>query len=482
MNTKSNSISYTKKFKWAENAGENNQLKIVEDEGETISQREIRLLDEIGFKGQKDNQTESELIRASDFNFIFYSISKEFKTIQDLAITVNQTFNNVVSDLSSLDYRLEVVETWKSDHETKYNTLNTQVSDHSSKIKTLETWKPQISKQVSDHISNTNTMINSVRTKNNEQDQKLKELSDQDTVINSSMANFNTKVTQVENKTQTLNVRVNDLNNNIQMVKDRVSFIKSDTSKFWVNVPEKLEIDSTYRKVWMKDNSDNSTTELTDKNLFISKIDSGSRTTSVRVTSDQITMTELKVVGGSSQLNTDTITVKKIKEWDEAVRDVKKVNVNELLKTLMGEIRITSKWEKVYESSNSYSSSSNRKNFSDSGLSDHIVYMKIGFMNSNIRTHFTNIIYNPSNDVDYKQTFTLQVWNNSHSTDSPKGDRQIITFRVYDGVVEIKDAIRVYNASSVTDWRVTEIKIYKWVTRLVTNSSSGGGSGYTTTE
>ena len=479
MNTKSNSISYTKKFKWAENAGSTNQLRIVENEGETTSQREIRLLDESGFKGQKDNQAESELIRASDFNFIFYSISKEFKTIQDLAVDINQTFNNVVSDLSGLDYRLKVVETWKNDHETKYDTLNTQVSDHSSKIKTLEDWKPQISRQVSDHISNTNTMINSVRTKNNEQDQKLKELSDQDTVINSSMANFNTKVTQVENKTQTLNTRVDNLNDNVQMVKDRVSFIKSDASKFWVNVPEKLEIDSTYRKVWMKDNSDNSTTELTDKNLFISKIDSGSRTTSVRVTSDQITMTELKIVDKSPQSNTGIITGKKIKEWDEAVRDIKKVNVDELLRSLMKKISITGGWEKVYESSNSYTNSSKSKGFSDSNLNDQLSYIRIGFTNSRLRTHYTNVIYNTKDDVDYKQIFTFQVWNDGNSVDTPNGDRQIITFRCYDGVVEIKDALRVYDGSAVGDWKVTEIKIYKWVTKLVTDSSGGGGHSST---
>lgn len=479
MNTKSNSISYTKKFKWAENAGLTNQLKIVENEEETTSQREIRLLDESGFKGQKDNQAESELIRASDFNFIFYSISKEFKTIQDLAITVNQTFNNVVSDLSGLDYRLKTVETWKSDHETKYDTLNTQVSDHSSKIKTLETWKPQISKQVSDHISNTNTMIGSVRIKNNEQDQKLKELSDQNTVINSSMANFNTKVTQVENKTQTLNVRVDNLNDNVQMIKNRVSFIKSDTSRFWIDVPKKLEIDSTYRKVWMKDDSDNSTTELTDKNLFISKIDPGFRTTSVRVTSDQITMTELKVVDGSPQSNVDIITGKKIKEWDEAVSDVKKINVDELLRSLMKKISITGNWEKVYESSNSYSNSSKSKNFLDSNLSDEISYIRVGFTNSKLRSHYTNIIYNTKDDVDYKQTFTFQVWDSSNSVDIPNGDRQIITFKCYDGTVEIKDALRMYDGSAVNDWKITEIKIYKWVTKLVTDSSGGGGHSST---
>ena len=469
MNTKSNSISYTKKFKWAENAGSTNQLRIVEDEGETISQREIRLLDESGFKGQKNNQAESELIRASDFNFIFYSISKEFKTIQDLAVDINQTFNNVVSDLSGLDYRLKTVEIWKGNHETKYNTLNTLVNEHSNKIKTLEDWKPQISKQVSDHISNTNQMIDSVRIKNNEQDQKLKELSDQNTVINSSMTNFNTKVTQVENKTQALNVRVNNLNDNVQMVKDRVSFIKSDTSKFWIDVPEKLGIDSTYRKVWMKDDSDNSTTELTDKNLFISKIGSGSQTTSVRVTSDQITMTELKVVDGSSQLNTDTITVKKIKEWDEAVRDIKKVNVDELLRSLMKKISITGDWEKVYELSNSYTSSSKSKVFSDFNFNNQLSYMRIGFTNSKFKTHYTNIIYNTKDDVDYKQIFTFQVWDNSDSVDTPNGDRQIITFKCYDGTVEIKDALRVYNGSAVNDWKITEIKIYKWVTKLVTD-------------
>ena len=475
MNTKSNSISYTKKFKWAENAGENNQLKIVENEGETISQREIRLLDGSGFKGQKNNQAESELIRASDFNFIFYSISKEFKTIQDLAITVNQTFNNVVSDLLGLDYRLKAVETWKSDHKTKYDTLNTQVSDHSSKIKTLETWKPQISKQVSDHISNTNTMINSVRTKNNEQDQKLKELSDQDTVINSSMANFNTKVTQVENKTQTLNTRVDNLNNNVQMVKDRVSFIKSDTSKFWIDVPEKLEIDSTYRKVWMKDNSDNSTTELTDKNLFISKIDSGSQTTSVRVTSDQITMTELKVVNGSSQLNTDTITGKKIKEWDEAVRDIKKISIDNILE----KIRVKSGWKRLYNVSKNYADASTTFSFSDPNNQEGLYYIKIKFTNSINSNHFTSLIYNRSNDIDYKQTFTLEVWNNSNGNDSAQGDRQLITFRCHDGKIEIADAIRVYDASSVTDWRITEVWIDEWVTTLTTSSSGGGG--HTTT-
>ena len=475
MNTKSNSISYTKKFKWAENAGENNQLKIIENEGETISQREIRLLDESGFKGQKDNQAESELIRASDFNFIFYSISKEFKTIQDLAITVNQTFNNVVSDLSGLDYRLKAVETWKSDHETKYDTLNTQVSDHSSKIKTLEAWKPEISKQVSGHISNTNTMINSVRTKNNEQDQKLKELSDQNTVINSSMANFNTKVTQVENKTQTLNTRMNNLNDNIQTVKDRVSFIKSDTSKFWVNVPEKLEIDSTYRKVWMKDNSDNSTTELTDKSLSISKIDSGFQTTSVRVTSDQITMTELKEVDGSPQSNTDTITVKKIKEWDEAVRDIKKVNIDNILER----IKVESGWKRLYNVSKNYADASTTFSFSDPSKQRGLYYIKIKFTNSENWHHFTSLIYNSFNDIDYKQTFTLEVWNNSSGNDSPQGDRELITFRCHDGRIQIADAIKVYNASSVTDWRITEVSIDEWVTTLITSSSGGGG--HTTT-
>lgn len=475
MNTKSNSISYIKKFKWAENAGENNQLKIVEDEEETISQREIRLLDESGFKGQKNNQAESELIRASDFNFIFYSISKEFKTIQDLAITVNQTFNNVVSDLSGLDYRLKAVETWKSDHETKYDTLNTQVSDHSSKIKTLETWKPQISKQVSDHISNTNTMINSVRTKNNEQDQKLKELSDQDTVINSSMANFNTKVTQVENKTQTLNTRVNNLNDNVQMVKDRVSFIKSDTSKFWIDVPEKLEIDSTYRRVWMKDNSDNSTTELTDKNLFISKIDFSSQTTSVRITSDQITMTELKVVNESPQLNADTITVKKIKKWDEAVRDIKKVSIDNILKR----IEVVSGWKRLYNVSKNYADASTTLSFSDPSKQEKLYYIKIKFTNSVNSNHFTSLIYNKSNDIDYKQTFTLEVWNNSNGNDSAQGDRQLITFRCHDGRIEIADAIRVYDASRVTDWHITEVWIDEWVTTLTTSSSSGGGHSTT---
>lgn len=475
MNTKSNSISYTKKFKWAENAGENNQLKIVENEGETISQRKIRLLDGSGFKGQKDNQAESELIRASDFNFIFYSISKEFKTIQDLAITVNQTFNNVVSDLSGLDYRLKVVETWKSNHETKYDTLNIQVSDHETRVRALETWKPEISKQVSDHISNTNTMINSVRTKNNEQDQKLKELSDQNTVINSSMANFNAKVTQVENKTQALNVRVGNLNDNVQMVKDRVSFIKSDASRFWIDVPEKLEIDSTYRKFWMKDNSNNSITELTDKNLFISKINSDSRTTSVRVTSDQITMTELKVVDGSPQSNTDTITGKKIKEWDEAVRDIKKVSIDNILKR----IKVESGWKRLYNVSKNYADASTTFSFSDPSKQEELYYIKIKFTNSVNSNHFTSLIYNRLNDIDYKQTFTLEVWANSDGNSSAQGDRQLITFRCHDGKIEIADAIRVYDASSVTDWCITEVWIDEWVTTLTTSSSDGGG--HTTT-
>ena len=475
MNTKSNSISYTKKFKWAENAGENNQLKIVEDEGETISQREIRLLDEIGFKGQKDSQTESELIRASDFNFIFYSISKEFKTIQDLTIEINQTFNDVVSDLSGLDYRLKTVETWKSDYETKYDTLNTQVSDHETRVRALETWKPEISKQVSDHISNTSTMINSVRTKNNEQDQKLKELSDQNTVINSSMANFNTKVTQVENKTQTLNVRVDNLNDNVQMVKDRVSFIESDTSKFWVNVPEKLEIDSTYRKIWMRDNSDNSTTKLTDKDLFISKTDLGFRTTSVRVTSDQITMVELKVVDGSPQSNVDTITVKKIKEWDEAVRDIKKVNIDDILE----KIKVKSEWKRLYNVSKNYADASTTFSFPDPDKLKGLYYIKIKFTNSVNSNHFTSLIYNRSNDVDYKQTFTLEVWSDSDGNNSAQGDRQLITFKCYDGRVEIVDAIKVYDASSVTEWRITEVWIDEWITTLTTSSSDGGG--HTTT-
>ena len=476
MNTKSNSISYTKKFKWAENAGKDNQLKIVENEGETISQREIRLLDEIGFKGQKNNQAESELIRASDFNFIFYSISKEFKSIQDLTVEINQTFNNVVSDLSGLDYRLKTVEIWKNDYQTKYDTLNTQVSEHSSKIKTLEDWKPEIFKQVSDHISNTNTMINSVRTKNNEQDQKLKELSDQNTVINSSMANFNTKVIQVENKTQTLNTRVGNLNDNIQMVKDRVSFIKSDASKFWVNVPEKLEIDSTYRKIWMKDDSNNSTTELTDKNLFISKINPGSQTTSVRVTSDEITMIELKIVDGSSQLNTDTITGKKIKEWDEAVRNIKKVSIDNILER----IKVESKWKRLYNKSKNYVDASTTFYFSDPSNEEKLYYIKIKFTNSVNSNHFTSLIYNSFHDIDYKQTFTLEVWSNSNGNNSAQGDRQLITFRCYDGKIEIADAIRVYDASNVTDWRITEVWIDEWVTTLTT-SSSDGGDGHTTT-
>ena len=471
MNTKSNSISYTKKFKWAENAGSTNQLKIVENEKETTSQREIRLLDESGFKGQRDNQAESELIRASDFNFIFYSISKEFKTIQDLAVDINQTFNNVVSDLSGLDYRLKIVETWKNDHQTKYDTLNTLVSEHSSKIKELEDWKPQISKQVSDHISNTNQMIGSVRIKNNEQDQKLKELSDQNTVINSSMANFNAKVTQVENKTQALNVRVDNLNDNVQMVKDRVSFIKSDASKFWINVPEKLEIDSTYRKVWMKDDSDNSTTELTDKNLFISKTDSGLRTTSVRVTSDQITMTELKVVDKSPQLNTNTITGEKIKEWDEAVRHIKKVSIDNILER----IKVESGWKRLYNVSKNYVDASTTFSFSDPSKQEELYYIKIKFTNSVNSNHFTSLIYNRSNDIDYKQTFTLEVWANSDGNSSAQGDRQLITFKCYDGRIEIADAIRVYNTLSVTDWRITEVWIDEWITTLVTNSSGGGG-------
>ena len=471
MNTKSNSISYTKKFKWAENAGSTNQLKIVENEKETTSQREIRLLDESGFKGQRDNQAESELIRASDFNFIFYSISKEFKTIQDLAVDINQTFNNVVSDLSGLDYRLKIVETWKNDHQTKYDTLNTLVSEHSSKIKELEDWKPQISKQVSDHISNTNQMIGSVRIKNNEQDQKLKELSDQNTVINSSMANFNAKVTQVENKTQALNVRVDNLNDNVQMVKDRVSFIKSDASKFWINVPEKLEIDSTYRKVWMKDDSDNSTTELTDKNLFISKTDSGLRTTSVRVTSDQITMTELKVVDKSPQLNTNTITGEKIKEWDEAVRHIKKVSIDNILER----IKVESGWKRLYNVSKNYVDASTTFSFSDPSKQEELYYIKIKFTNSVNSNHFTSLIYNRSNDIDYKQTFTLEVWANSDGNSSAQGDRQLITFKCYDGRIEIADAIRVYNTLSVTDWRITEVWIDRWITTLVTNSSGGGG-------
>ena len=470
MNTKANSISYTKKFKWAEDAGSTNQLKIVENEEETVSQREVRLLDEIGFKGQKDNQTESELIRASDFNFIFYSISKEFKSIQDLTIKINQTFNDVVGDLSVLDYRFKVVETWKNDHQTKYDTLSTQVSDHETRVRALETWKPGISKQVSDHISNTNTMINSVRTKNNEQDQKLKELSDQNTVINSSMANFNTKVTQVENKTQTLNVRVNNLNDNVQMVKDRVSFIKSDTSGFRVDVPEKLEIDSTYRKIWMKNNSDNSTTELTDESLFISKINLNSRTTSVKVTSDEIIMTELKVVNGSPQLDTDTITGKKIKEWDEAVRCIKKMSIDDILK----KIRVESGWKRLYNVSKNYADASTTFYFSDPSKQEELYYIKIKFTNNVGSNHFTSLIYNRSNDIDYKQTFTLEVWTNSDGNSSAQGDRQLITFKCHDGRIEIADAIRVYDTSKVTDWRITEVWIDEWVTTLITSSDDEG--------
>lgn len=479
MNTKSNSISYTKKFKWAENAGENNQLKIVEDEEETISQREIRLLDESGFKGQKDNQAKSELIRASDFNFIFYSISKEFKTIQDLAITVNQTFNNVVSDLSGLDYRLKAVEIWKKNHETKYNTLNTLVSEHSSKIKELEDWKPQISKQVSDHISNTNTMIDSVRIKNNEQDTKLKELSDQATVTTSSVANLKNEVDDTKKKVNILQVSTDSLSNNVQTIKNQTKFISSDPSRFNLEVPgtSNLTINSSDPKIKM--GWSNHTNEIKPQEISLSTVELGNDISTIFIKSNEIQMVDLKLVGGKSESLVNSITSEKIKTWDNAVIQVKKVNVDELLRSLMEKISITGDWEKVYESSNSYSSSSKSKGFSDSNLNDQLSYIRVGFTNSRLRTHYTNVIYNTKDDVDYKQTFTFQVWNDSNSVDTPNGDRQIITFKCYDGTVEIKDALRMYDGSAVGDWKVTEIKIYKWVTKLVTDLSGGGGHSST---
>ena len=479
MNTKSNSISYTKKFKWAENAGSTNQLRIVENEGETTSQREIRLLDESGFKGQKDNQAESELIRASDFNFIFYSISKEFKSIQDLAITVNQTFNNVVSDLSDLDYRLKVVETWKSDHETKYDTLNTQVSDHETRVRALETWKPGISKQVSDHISNTNTMINSVRIKNNEQDQKLKELSDQDTVINSSVANLKSEVDQAKKEVNRLQVSTDSLSNNVQTIKNQTKFISSDSSRFNLEVPgtSNLTINSSDPKIKM--GWSNHTNEIKPQEINLTTVDLGKNTSTIFIKSNEIQMVDLKIVGDKPESLVNSITSEKIKTWDNAVTQVKKVNVDELLRSLMKKISITSGWEKVYESSNSYSSSSKSKGFSDSNFSDQLSYIRVGFTNSKLKTHYTNIIYNTKDDVDYKQTFTFQVWNDNNSVDTPNGDRQIITFKCYDGTVEIKDALRMYDGSAVNDWKITEIKIYKWVTKLVTDSSGGGGHSST---
>ena len=479
MNTKSNSISYTKKFKWAENAGENNQLKIVENEEETISQREIRLLDEVGFKGQKDNQTESELIRASDFNFIFYSISKEFKTIQDLAVDINQTFNNVVSDLSGVDYRLKAVETWKSDHETKYNTLNTLVNEHSNKIKTLEDWKPQISKQVSDHISNTNTMINSVRTKNNEQDQKLKELSDQSTVTTSSVANLKSEVDNTKKKVNILQVSTDSLSNNVQTIKNQTKFISPDSSRFNLEVPgtSNLTINSSDPKIKM--GWSNHTNEIKPQEISLSTVELGNNTSTIFIKSNEIQMVDLKIVDNKPKSLVNSITSEKIKTWDNAVTQVKKVNVDELLRSLMKKISITGGWEKVYESSNSYTNSSKSKGFSDSDLSDEISYIKIGFTNSRLKTHYTNVIYNTKDDVDYKQIFTFQVWNDSDSVDTPNGDRQIITFKCYDGTVEIKDALRVYDGSAVGDWKVTELKIYRWVTKLVTDSSGGGGHSTT---
>ena len=469
MNTKSNSISYTKKFKWAENAGSTNQLRIVENEGETTSQREIRLLDESGFKGQKDNQAESELIRASDFNFIFYSISKEFKTIQDLAVDINQTFNNVVSDLSVLDYRLEVVETWKSDHESKYNTLNTQVSDHETRVRALETWKPEISKQVSDHISNTNTMINSVKVKNNEQDQKLKELSDQNIVINSSVANLKSEVDNTKKKVNILQVSTDSLSNNVQTIKNQTKFISSDPSRFNLEVPgtSNLTINSSDPKIKM--GRSNHTNEIKPQEINLTTVELGKNTSTIFIKSNEIRMAELKVVDDKPESLVNSITSEKIRTWDNAVTQVKKVNVDELLRSLMKKISITSGWEKVYESSDSYSSSSKSKSFSDYNLSDQLSYIRIEFTNSKLRTHCTNIIYNTKDDVDYRQIFTFQVWSDSNSADTPNGDRQIITFKCYDGTVEIKDALRVYNGSAVNDWKITEIKIYKWVTKLVTD-------------
>lgn len=475
MNTKSNSISYTKKFKWAENAGSTNQLKIVENEGETTSQREIRLLDESGFKGQKDNQAESELIRASDFNFIFYSISKEFKTIQDLAVDINQTFNNVVSDLLVLDYRLEVVKTWKNDYETKYNTLNTLVSEHSSKIKTLEDWKPQISKQVSDHISNTNTMIGSVRIKNNEQDTKLKELSNQATVTTSSVANLKSEVDDTKKKVNILQVSTDSLSNNVQTIKNQTKFISSDPSRFNLEVSgtSNLTINSSDPKIKM--GWSNHTNEIKPQEISLTTVKLGKNTSGISIKSNEIQMIDLKVVDNKPESLVNSITSEKIKAWDNAVTQVKKMNVDELLETLMEKISITGGWEKVYESSSSYSSSSKSKSFSDSNLNDELSYIRIGFTNSRFKTHYTNIIYNTKDDVDYKQIFTFQVWNDSNSVDTPNGDRQIITFKCYDGVVEIKDALRVYNGSAVDDWKITELKIYRWVTKLVTDSSGGGG-------
>ena len=479
MNTKSNSISYTKKFKWAENAGSTNQLRIVENEGETTSQREIRLLDESGFKGQKDNQAESELIRASDFNFIFYSISKEFKTIQDLAVDINQTFNNVVSDLSGLGYRLKVVETWKSDHETKYDTLNTLVSEHSNKIKTLEDWKPQISKQVSDHISNTNTMIESVRIKNNEQDTKLKELSDQATVTTSSVANLKSEVDDAKKKVNVLQVSTDSLSNNVQTIKNQTKFISSDSSRFNLEVPgtSNLTINSSDPKIKM--GWSNHTNEIKPQEISLSTVELGENTSTIFIKSNEIQMVDLKIVDSKPESLVNSITSEKIKAWDNAVTQVKKMNVDRLLETLMKKISITGGWEKVYESSDSYTNSSKSKGFSDFSLSDKISYIRIGFTNSRLKTHYTNVIYNTKDDVDYKQTFTFQVWDSSDSVDTPNGDRQIITFKCYDGVVEIKDALRVYDGSAVGDWKVTELKIYRWVTKLVTDSSGGGG--HTTT-
>ena len=89
------------------------------------------------------------------------------------------------------------------------------------------------------------------------------------------------------------------------------------------------------------------------------------------------------------------------------------------------------------------------------------------------------MIYNKSNDIDYKQTFTLEVWANSDGNSSAQGDRQLITFKCHDGRIEIADAIRVYDVSSVTDWRITEVWIDEWITTLTTSSSGGGG--HTTT-
>lgn len=190
-------------------------------------------------------------------------------------------------------------------------------------------------------------------------------------------------------------------------------------------------------------------------------------------------MIDLKVVDDKPESFVNSITSEKIKAWDNAVTQVKKMDVDRFLETLMKKIRITSNWEKVYDSSDSYTNSSKSKSFSSSSFNDQLSYIRIGFTNSGLKTHYTNVIYNTKDDVDYKQIFTLQVWNDSNSVDTPNGDRQIITFRCYDDIVEIKDALRVYDGSAVGDWKVTELKIYRWVTKLVTDSSGGGGHSST---